>query len=181
MRPTARRDRLVVREIGDETIVYDVERHLAHCLDRTAGSVFRYCDGTRTVEEIATLLGGDADPPAREALVSLALEQLSSARLLVDHEEPVAGQERRIPSAESDPGGSSRRELLRLGALALPVIASIVAPTPAQAASACINGSVCGTFMHPGEQCAPLDDGDCTTGFPSSCCQSTGLCEPPCL
>ncbi len=175
MKPLARREGLLVRELGDETLVYDRERHEAHCLNRAAATVFRHCDGTRSPEEIAVLVSGDADLAAREAVVKLALEQLSAARLL------AVGEEHGASAHGCDDSVTSRRELLRLAALAVPMIASIVAPTPAQAASGCINGSECTNPGNEGKRCASLDNGDCTTGFPTCCCNvSIGTCESGC-
>ncbi len=187
MKPPARRDGLLIRELGDETLVYDRERHEAHCLNRTAGLVFRHCAGNRTVEEIAILLSGGADAAAGEALVRLALEQLSSANLLVAGEQQVvageehyiAGEKHATSQREREAGGTSRRELLRLGALAAPVIASIVAPTPAQAASGCVPESGCSNSTN---WCKPCDRGagcgagdycdpsfGCAAGLPGGC------------
>ena len=38
--PRARQDELVVEELQDETLVYDLERHKARCLNRTAALVW---------------------------------------------------------------------------------------------------------------------------------------------
>jgi len=160
MKPLARRDGLVIRSLADETLVYDRERHQAHCLDRVAGIVFQHCDGTRSPEEIAALLDEGELPAAREATVSLALEQLSAARLLVEvheHGTSTPGSEDRV---------TSRRELLRLTALAVPMIASIVAPTPAQAASACLTNAQC--FDLPKNACSPCQGG----------CNGSWVCDP---
>jgi len=46
--PQARSEDLVIQDIGDEVLVYDLTRHKAHCLNRTAALVWRKCDGTRT-------------------------------------------------------------------------------------------------------------------------------------
>src|SRR2546422_8935483 len=52
-RPRQRRDGLVVQELPEETLVYDLERHKAHCLEAVAAAVWEACDGHRTVEQIA--------------------------------------------------------------------------------------------------------------------------------
>jgi hypothetical protein len=134
-----RRQGLVVRELGDETLVYDRARHQAHCLNRTAGAVFRLCDGTREVSAIASALEGTGPPPAREALVAEALEQLAAGGLL---EGPAEGSSPAAAGPVPESGNLGRRELLlRLGpTLLLPAIVSIVAPTPAQAASCYLSG-----------------------------------------
>ena len=39
---------MLVREIGEETLVYDLARHEAHCLNAPAAFVYRQCDGRTT-------------------------------------------------------------------------------------------------------------------------------------
>lgn len=126
----------MVREIGDETVVYDTRQHRAHCLNRTAASVFRHSDGTRTAGEIAALVGANPPHGADEERVEMALERLHAAGLL-------AGE---YHAARR--GSTSRREVLRrvgLGAALLaPIVTSLVVPTPAEAAaSACIPEADC--------------------------------------
>lgn len=168
MRPVARADGLVVREIGDETLVYDTRQHRAHCLNRTAALVFRHSDGTRTAGEIAALVGAGSTPPgADEEAVEMALECLSEAGLLAS--------EYRAPRRAS----TSRREAIRrvgLGAALLaPIVTSLVVPTPAEAAATCIPQASCSTTnvgqpcYRPGQQAV-----DCTTRE----CQGSGICNP---
>jgi len=128
MRPAVRRDGIIVRDLADETVVYDRRSHEAHCLNRTAAAVFRAADGTRTVEEIATGLDtGPADAVERGAAVRLALAELERAGLL---------------DTPSD-GAASRREVLRRvgkgAALLLPAVVSVLAPTPAEALTTCVS------------------------------------------
>ena len=75
MKPRARTEGLVVRELPDELLVYDLERHRAHCLNPTAALVFKHCDGRRSVAQIARILRRelDVDAPADESLVWLSL------------------------------------------------------------------------------------------------------------
>ena len=40
--PRARQDELVVEELPDETLVYDLKRHKARCLNRTAALVWQH-------------------------------------------------------------------------------------------------------------------------------------------
>ena len=51
--PRMREQGLVVDDLPDEVLVYDLDRHQAHCLNRTAALVWRHCDGQTTVKEIA--------------------------------------------------------------------------------------------------------------------------------
>jgi hypothetical protein len=136
MKPKARTDELVVKELGDEMLVYDLARHRAHCLNRTAAVVWRHCDGERTVAELAQLLEGEGELPSHETVVWMALDRLAKARLLQGEIVRPEGL-----------GHLSRRAVLRkigaIGGLAvlLPAIHSIVAPTVAQAASPTTSGA----------------------------------------
>jgi len=165
MRPVARRSGLLIRELPDELLVYDREQHRAHCLNRTAAQVFRHADGTRTRTDLALLLAPSAEPAAGRAAVDGALARLGEAGLL-----------------EGDPGALSRREVVRRvavgAAILLPAVASIVAPTPAEAAASCVTncqgksqGTPCTSFPGAGQctaSCAcavsPCSMGDCSDG-----------------
>lgn len=87
MLPLARRENLSVRETTEETIVYDLINHKAHCLNRTAALVWKHCDGRTNVTELARLLP-NLDECGSVAVVQLALEQLARRQLL--EKEPAA-------------------------------------------------------------------------------------------
>jgi hypothetical protein len=163
MKPVARRTGLVLRDLPGELIVYDLDRHKAHCLNQTAACVFRGADGTRSLAELGILLGDGFGDAEREAAVRMALDQLALAELL-DPRSPV----------ESTAGLSRRSALRRAGlgaALLLPAIASVVAPTPSEAAATCTQN--CGGQL-PGTPCnCPLS----TTAPPcDSTCDGGGTC-----
>lgn len=126
-KPRARRKRLVVVRLEGETLVYDLDTHRAHCLNATAHAVWRLCNGRRTIADIARAVPPAAAAPPDSGVVLLALRQLRRAGLLDDADEAEL------------PAGPSRRELLvQLGkgaAVLLPLVASVVAPTAAQAAT----------------------------------------------
>ena len=84
--PLARQDELVVEELQDETLVYDLKRHKARCLNRTAALVWQHCDGQTTVTELAALLEEQLATPTDETVVWMALDRLGRAHLL---SEPV--------------------------------------------------------------------------------------------
>ena len=48
MLPHARVNELIVRELPEETLVYDQKHDKAHCLNRAAALVWRHCDGQTT-------------------------------------------------------------------------------------------------------------------------------------
>ena len=120
--PKAKTERLIVREIDGETLVYDRSRDAASCLNAFAASVWRECDGETSVAEIADALGED------ERAVWLALHQLTKAQQLTGA----------LAFPPDMSAATSRREITgRLGLGAAALVTSIVAPLPAQAQSAC--------------------------------------------
>ncbi len=153
--PQARQNQLVVRELGDETLVYDLERDTAHCLNRVAADVWKCCNGERSVAEIAYMVTNDATAPVDEQVVWYALEQLGNDHLLQESVTP--------PSSAA---GLTRRQLLkRVGvtsAVAVPVISSLSAPAAHANISCTGSGGQCGA-----ERPA------CCTPFT---CQTNGTC-----
>lgn len=130
--PEARIKGLVVHPLDEEVLVYDLERHKAHCLNKSAALIWNRCDGKTGVADLAQYLGEELKAPVDEEMVWLALDQLGKTGLLREE----------MPAARKP--GLSRRELIKRigvgGAMALPLITSIVAPKAAQAATTC--GSV---------------------------------------
>jgi hypothetical protein len=162
MKPVARRDGLLTRELKDELLVYERAEHRAHCLNRTAATVFKNADGTRTVADLACLLAPHGDAAAGEAVVGEALARLAEAGLL------EAG-----PAAR----GWSRREVVRRvgvgAAILLPAIVSVVAPTPAEAAVTCVDD--CSTEAD-GTPCSCFSAPVCTATCVSNSCSDGGGC-----
>jgi hypothetical protein len=126
--PRMRAHGLIIDDLPDEVLVYDLDRQQAHCLNHTAALVWRGCDGNSSAPEIARRLKVELDAPFNEELVWLALEQLEKLHLL-EHSISVPAQFTHL----------SRRQMIRtLGlaaAIAVPVVTSIVAPMPAQAST----------------------------------------------
>lgn len=125
--PSARTDELVIEELGDELLVYDLRTDAAHCLDARATAVWRACDGHTDSAAIAAATGVDRDG------VDHALGELVERELI-----------------SGPPPIHSRREAMKIGltagavGAAIPIVRSIVAPTPAQAQSGCLpEGSPC--------------------------------------
>ncbi len=157
MNPQARKDKLTVRELPDETLVYDLERHKAHCLNATCALVWKHCDGRTSLAGLARLVQENLHIAQGEAVVQLALEQLSRRHLLEEQVEPLT-EEARL----------SRRAVLRrlaLTAVALPLAMTIAAPK----AHAQISKEIlkCGVFN---------DKGICPSG--ETCCRASigGTC-----
>ncbi len=132
--PRTRTDNLVIRELDDETLVYDMERDEAHCLNQTAALVWKHCDGKTTAREAVQSLQGTLGVSVDTDIVWLAVQQLRRFHLVED-------------TPKTSPGVSRRALVLKYApaALALPVIMSITAPTPAVAGSPCASvGQACG-------------------------------------
>ncbi|HKP86123.1 MAG TPA: PqqD family peptide modification chaperone [Blastocatellia bacterium] len=135
--PEARKEGLIVQHLPDEVLIYDQQRHKAHCLNRTAALVWERCDGKTTVAKIAEKLSKQTGKRVGEDMAWLAIEELAKSRLL---EGPVGRK-----AAQ----GVSRREMMKraglAAAVALPVVTSIVAPMAAQAATCRNSGQACTT------------------------------------
>src|SRR5882672_2710045 len=152
--PCSRTDNLVIRELDDETLVYDSERNEAHCLNQTAALVWKQCNGKTTAAQAAQFLQSSLNVVVDADLIWLAVRQLERFRLV----EP-ASKSRSV----------SRRKLILKyapAALALPAIMSITAPTPAQSASCTPPNAVIG--------CPCSTDSDCAS---FNC--NGGICGPP--
>ncbi len=132
--PRARTEGLIINELDDETLVYDLERHEAHCLNQTAALVWRRCDGKTTVAKMTDVIQKQLDTSIDVDIVWLAIKQLQRFHLIENGEGQVVA-----------PFVSRRKLLLKYApaALALPVIMSIRAPTAAQTGSCQNEGSNC--------------------------------------
>jgi hypothetical protein len=172
--PCARKERLVIQDLPDELLIYDLESHRAYCLNRTAALIWQSCDGRRTVDEMAQVLEKKIAYPVDESLIWFALERLGRYQLLEERVElPVLKE------------GMTRRELARkLGfatAALVPLITSIVAPTAAQTAtcgalgSSCLTNARCCSKLCINGTCVCIDvQGPCDQNQPEQCC--SGRC-----
>jgi len=153
IRPRARQQDLIIKHLDDETLVYDLRTDRAHCLNSTAALVWKHCDGRRSVRELGELLSRDLSSAAGLEMARLAVFELAKKRLLVE----VDGALRTAPPV-------SRRTLVRsLGVTlgSLPLIYSILSPTPAEAATCLSSGQPCATSA------------ECCSGL---CNTATGTC-----
>jgi hypothetical protein len=128
MHPKARRTDIIAKEFDGECLLLDEQTLRVHELNATAASVWRHAEGKRSIADLATAMATDTGLPGDEEIVQLALTQLSEAGLLEG-------------SRSVSVVKVSRRQITkRLGltgglALLLPLVSSIVAPTPAMAQS----------------------------------------------
>ena len=123
---------IIIEEVGCELVVYDLENRKCHTLNETATIIWQKCDGYTSVSDIAGEIKAQSGLNEKQAeeVVWYCLDKLQKSRLM---ESPIGIK---IQS----PRSLTRRRLLQRvgGVLVLPVIASILAPTPAHAVSCAI-------------------------------------------
>jgi hypothetical protein len=157
--PAARREEIITREVDGELLIYDRVRDKAHCLNETAAAIWKRCDGRTTARDIAESLARETPDADDERVVWLGLDELRRKHLLAD-----SGP---WPQTNSGTSTLSRREAIRrigLGAaIALPVVITITAPTPAEAGSCKPAGQPCGTG---GQCCSGVCSGGSCLGGP---------------
>jgi hypothetical protein len=126
-----------VQQVGAETLIYDGRRHLAFCLNASSAVVWRMADGTRTIAQMSNAASLELGAEMSEDLVRFSIETLGVDGLI----EPATEAETNSDAARN----ISRRAMLQRlgvgGAMLLPVVASIVAPTAAQAYNGCVDCS----------------------------------------
>jgi len=153
--PEARKQGLVVQEMPDEVLIYDLDTNKAHCLNNTAAFVWKSCDGKNTVTDIAKMFEMNAGKTVSEDLVWLAIEQLNDKKLL-------------NAEMSSTFKGHNRRDVIKkigfASMIALPIVASLAAPTSvlANVSCSCANPAACAGTTCPS-----------TTN-----CNGSGVCAP---
>jgi len=161
--PTKREDGLIVVTVDDEVLVYDLDRHQAHCLNCAAAFVWRHCDGQTSVDQLAEAVRRELNGEIGDQFVWYALRRLRGSRLLTDsRDEPF----REAPW--------TRRDLVRrlaaagIAATVLPTVMSVVVPTTLYAQGSCLPaGSLCNP---PNIPCCPgLRCRGLPPGAPSTC------------
>lgn len=155
-----RQNDLLIEELPDETLVYDVRRHKAHCLNQTAAQVWKMCDGTTSVAQMATHFQMKGDALIEEPVIWSALDQLAKAKLLDKIQEN--------PECEAR---LSRREIAsRFGFAALAaVVTTIAVPVPVAAGTTircCESKDDCS----PGKNCVGGGHRECNACPSGKCC-----------
>lgn len=154
-KPLGRKDEIVIQEIDGEVLIYDLRNDKAFCLNPTSAAIWKLCDGDKSVAEIADNVAKEFKATNSEDLVWLALDQLKKEKLL----------EGGIDAGYDHFDGMSRRQVIRKigmgSAVAIPIIASLVAPTALLAAV-----SFCG----------PTNNLNCTA--PETACPGAGNPQP---
>lgn len=188
--PKVRRQGIITREVDGELLIYDRTCDKAHCLNETAAAIWKLCNGENNVREIARRLqqaertrqkveDSEYGQPSQvtglppdERVIWLALEQLRRSQLLEEPKDDV-NEKTFWTLALSGIAHMSRREAVRLiglgAAIALPVVISMTAPTPAEAAVSC--GATCHPCNSPIDCC-----GVCSSSAVPGCGPTTPRC-----
>jgi hypothetical protein len=157
-KPVARSTELVVEELADELLVYDLRSDEAHCLGATAARVWRACDGETTVAALQTQLGLDA------ASVAKALEDLDRCGLL---QAAPAGMTRRELNLKLTKAGAAAASLPFIVSIAVPAIAAAT-PTVEQCRVGFTSG--CGSCNLSGCCCCGPGGGNTKDCVPTATC-----------
>ena len=84
MLPHARDTNLTVNDVNGALMVHDLEHQRVHRLSRAAAVIWRHCDGSHTVEDLARILRRELQIEADPEVVWLVLNDLEQAHLLRD-------------------------------------------------------------------------------------------------
>jgi hypothetical protein len=131
--PRRIKEQISVQTVAAETLVYDERRHMAFCLNRSCSTIWRLATGVHTIGAISQAASIELGAPISEEFVSFAVVEMRRDGLI----EPSCA------AVAAEP--VSRRVLLQRlgagGAMLLPAVAAILAPTAAQAYSGCFDCS----------------------------------------
>jgi hypothetical protein len=157
--PKSRKENIVVQDFENEILIYDLKINKAYCLNETSRLVWHLCDGNHSISEISRSLTKKLKTNVSEDLIRLALDQLKRDDLLEQADKFAL-----------DFGGLTRREVIRKVGLsslvALPVIASVIAPSAVTAQSLLPFLAACTVDS----QCASGNCSSVDPEFPQICC-----------
>lgn len=124
MKPLARKEKLTIQELSEETLVFDLNQNKLHCLNGTSALVWKHCDGQHDSAALAALVAEAFALPAdeSEAATQLALEQLGRRQLLQQPVMPVTEKARLTRRA-------ALRKMATAAAAALPVVMTLRSPS----------------------------------------------------
>jgi hypothetical protein len=130
-KPQVRQSDLFSEEIHGERVIYDDSNKKVHRLNPTMSWVWSHCDGSRTLDDLiaAMQMQGETGNDDARGLITSGLKQLGDANLL----EPESVDLNALMAAPTTVG---RRAAVAAGlSIAVPMMTSIIAPTPAAAKS----------------------------------------------
>jgi Coenzyme PQQ synthesis protein D (PqqD) len=127
-RPLVRTKQTICEEVSGELVVYDSLQKKAHHLNSTLTWIWHRCDGDTPMEALAAAFEQEFNVTNGIHVLSTGLEQLNANGLLenqIDIDEVMAAEKNAV----------SRRAVVVGGSVLMPLIVSILAPTPAAAQS----------------------------------------------
>jgi hypothetical protein len=80
----SRQNDLVVQELPDEVLIYDLKTNKAFCFNHTAAFVWQHADGETNVGQMAYLLQKKLRTSVDESVIWFALERLEKDGLLAN-------------------------------------------------------------------------------------------------
>jgi hypothetical protein len=160
--PKAKRREIVVQELPDELMIYDLETDRGFCLNQTARVIFEQCDGESTCRESIEVISGKLGVKIDESILWSTIQKFHQAGLL--EPDTTLNSVPRI----------LRRDLIKSAAsltIAMPLIASIVAPAAVNAQSiVCVppGGNCLVDIITNTNNCCP--GATCTVNVGGVCC-----------
>ncbi len=162
--PKARNNEIVVQSSGDETLIYDLKTNRATCLNQISALIWKQCDGKTSIDEISNKVSITLKNLVSKDVVKLALFDLHKEDLLKSYD------------LTEDLLKISRREIIKKvgfsSMVALPIVATIIAPTATHAQSTCPSPTGIGDGLACSNTC------QCT----NACCEMQmgggGICGP---
>jgi hypothetical protein len=128
-KPRVRQSDLLSEEVNGQYVIYDNHNQAVHGLNGTMSWLWSHCDGSRTLDDLIAALQSDTGNDNARSLITNGLQQLAEANLL----EPKSVD---LNAVMAEPSTVSRRAAVAAGvSIAVPMMASIIAPTPAAAKS----------------------------------------------
>ena len=128
-KPSRREGDVIAEEVSGDCVIYDVATKRAHHLNSTLSWIWKHCDGSRSINDLAAAMQQELGHDRVGDMVSSGLKQLADANLL----EPGSVDPHLIVAA--DTSDVSRRAVIAGASIVAPMITSILAPTPAAAKS----------------------------------------------
>jgi hypothetical protein len=126
--PAVRKDQLICEDVSEECVIYDGRQTKAHHLNSTLTWIWRRCDGNTSIESLASAFEQQFNVTNGFPVVLTGLQQLDARDLL---EKPLDIND--VMAAEAT--AVSRRAVVAGGSVLMPLVFSILAPTPAAAKS----------------------------------------------
>lgn len=164
--PLARTQDILMQDLGNEILLYDLTINKAFCLNQTTSIVFKYCDGNTSFADLRL-----KEKDLSDEVIYLTLDLLRKENLL------------KFKDYQPNFNGLSRREVIRkiglASMIALPVISSLIAPSGVMALS-CAPGLIApgmgvGASCVPGVSCAVASATCCDGIGPGNCCSSSAI------